>query len=68
MTAQWTTPTYGVQHLGKHGDRRWATVTDYGTFALLLQWYQGCGFDPHEERHPSAAAARAAGERWVTQP
>lgn len=65
---EWSTPYLGVQHFGQHGDRRWSTVCDYGRFAVLYQWFLGCGFSPIEERFPDAAAARAAGERWVQVP
>jgi hypothetical protein len=59
----WTKPFHGVQHLG---DRpRWVTVTDRGSFGELTRWYPGCGYNPLQSMHPTADAARAAGERWM---
>jgi hypothetical protein len=62
----WTKPFHGVQHLGTLGDMRWATVTDYGSFAELTHWARGVGITGNpQSRHDSAEQARQAGERWV---
>lgn len=64
-TAEWSSPTLGVQHLRASNTRRWATVQDRGSFAELLCWYPDCGFTPDESMHANAASARAAGEHYV---
>lgn len=64
----WTTPFYGVTHLGNHRDAKsWVTVYDCGTFAQLSCWYPGCGFSPLATKHATAAAAQAAGEAWLAK-
>ena len=62
---EWSAPKHGVQHLGRVNAPRWATVNDYGTHAVLLQWFSGCGFDPHTQKLRSAEEARKSGEAWV---
>lgn len=63
--SEWSTPFYGVSHLGKPGDKRWATVSDRGSFTETQLWFAGCGFYPHEETFESMEEARSAGEAWV---
>lgn len=64
---KWTKPYHGVQHLGELGDLYKCSIDDSGTFAILCKWYPGCGFCPIEEQHPTAAEARAAGEKWLEE-
>lgn len=60
---EWTEPYYGVQHYGSSGANSfWATVQDYGDFAVSLVWTPGCGFSPMEEQHETAEAARIHAE------
>lgn len=66
MSANWTKPYYGVQHLGRATDGYWLTVSDYGSFAELLKWFPGCKLSPMEETHDTAEAARGAGEAWLS--
>lgn len=62
----WSRPYCGVSHRGQFGIRNWwVTVRDHGTFAILLCWFPGCGFSPHETLHGSATEARAAGDAWL---
>lgn len=68
MTYAWTKPYHGVTHYGDMGKKRRATVVDYGTFAELQKWYEGCGLQPIEETYPTADAAKAAGAEWVDNP
>lgn len=70
MSAQWTKPFHGVQHLGQEPGafslgKRWASVCDWGTWADLRQWFPGCGFSPIEKTFDNVKEARKAGERWV---
>lgn len=62
---EWSAPNHGVQHLGSINSPRWATVNDYGTYAMLLKWFSGCVFEPNTQQHRSAEEARKAGEAWV---
>lgn len=62
LTAGWTKPFHGVQHLG--ADNRWATVTDRGSSADLTCWFPGCGFRLEVSTHTDAEKARRAGETW----
>ncbi len=66
--ATWTQPYYGIQHLGRPSDRRWATVSEMESgMATLVCWYLGCGFiEPQETTHDTAEEARSAGEAWVS--
>lgn len=64
-TQEWSRPNLGVQHLKAPNTRRWATVTDRGSFAELSCWYPDCGFSPMESTHTDAQSAREAGERYV---
>lgn len=61
----WTTPYYGITHLGALKDRRRATVTDLGTCAEVAYWLKGCGFSPAESVFDDVDAAKRAGERWI---
>lgn len=61
----WTNPCYGVSHLGKITDRRWATVEDHGSFCRLLMWFRGCGFSPYEKCYNDINTAKSDGEHWV---
>lgn len=66
--AIWSAPYCGVQHLGGFTTARtWATVQDYGSFALSLIWTPGCGFSPAEDQHANASEARAFAERRVAE-
>lgn len=66
-TAQeWTTPFYGVSHLGKFGIANWwATIEDHGTFVHLNRWFPGCKFEPLRSDFDTLAEAKQQGERWV---
>jgi hypothetical protein len=61
----WSKPFYGVSHKNGKSREWWATVTDRGHLAELTCWYPGCGFKPIQSTHDNAAAAKAAGERWL---
>lgn len=63
--SEWSKPFHGVSHL--NGSRRevWATVTDRGSFADLLCWFPGCGFNPLRSMHDSAEEAKAHAEKWI---
>ncbi len=67
MTMHWSKPYCGVSHCGALADYRRATVDDRGSFVILSKWWQGCGFSPNEATFDSVTAAKAAGERWITQ-
>jgi hypothetical protein len=64
---EWTKEYCRVQHLVKRQgtNGRWATVTNWGSFAELDGWYQGCQFSPHTSTFRTIEEARAAGERWT---
>ena len=61
----WTTPFHGVTHCGKLGDKRWATVSDFGSFAILSEWWRGCGFSPDIREFDTVEQAKEAGESWI---
>jgi hypothetical protein len=63
----WSKPYLAITHLGELKDRRRVSVQDYGSFATLDKWYEGCGFYPIEEWHETVEAAKAEGERWVNE-
>lgn len=61
----WTKPYYGVTHCGALGDRRSATVSDYGSFAVLSEIWHGCGFSPNQRQFDTVEEAKEAGELWI---
>lgn len=62
----WTTPFYGVSHLGTFGNGSyWATIEDHETFVSLRRWFPGCGFEPHRSDYDTIQEAKRIGERWV---
>lgn len=62
----WSKPYYGVMHLGASGDARWATVTDWGSFAEVIKWAKGCGLcNTAESTYDTVEQAKAAGEAWI---
>lgn len=65
----WTKPHCGVQHLGKLGDMRWATVSTYESgFAVLTAWSRGTPITQVPEiQLDSTEEAQRAGERWVRE-
>jgi hypothetical protein len=66
--ARWSKPFHGVQHfIDPSNARRWATVSDYRSFAMLSCNFEGCGFRPIRTRHENAELARAAGEAFIAQ-
>jgi hypothetical protein len=62
---KWTPTVHGVSHLRYNPKRRWASVLDYGKFAVLSLWFPGCGFEPLEQTHKTTMAAKRAGRAWV---
>lgn len=67
METQWTRAFYGIQHLGRIGDLRSASVSEYKTFTVLALKWAGYGFSPRELYFDTVAEAKAAGEQWVAQ-
>ena len=62
----WSRPSHGVQHCGSGSPRDyWATVEDYGSFAVLSLWSPGCAFHPEQSTLATADEARTVGRRWV---
>jgi hypothetical protein len=65
----WTKPYCQIQHFGYEArlstNGRWATVTNWGEWAELDGWYQGCAFTPYEATFETIEEARAAGVEWT---
>jgi len=64
---QWTKPFHGLQHLGELKDPKRVSVQQIADRADLHKWYEGCGFSPIVESHPTVTAAKAEGEKWLNQ-
>lgn len=63
---QWSKTYCGITHLGDFSTTQpWVTVEDHAKFALLYQWFPGCGFYPTETQHTTAQEAKIAGEIWL---
>lgn len=69
LKIKWTEPFHGLTHYGELRDIRRASVQMLGSIgrAELHKWYQGCGFSPLVEIHPTEEAAKASGEAWVNE-
>jgi hypothetical protein len=68
MNDQWSKPYLGVSHLGKPGDRRWATVCESAAGTELKLWVQGRGFEADKHWYPGSGSveiAKGAGEDYV---
>lgn len=66
MTPQWSMPYCGVSHLGRPGDRRWATIAQYDAGAELTLWCRG--YPPDKKwlgGIKAAELAKGVGEDWV---
>lgn len=63
--ASWSEPNCGVTHLGQVGDLRRASIQEYGSFATLLKWFKGCGFNPLTQDFDTVDEAKRAGDAWI---
>jgi hypothetical protein len=67
---KWTEPYCDVSHYGYGPNKRWATITIWGTFTVLTLWTPGVGLEAPEytfygEAHEQSA--RNHGEWWTTK-